>query len=142
LNNQRDQIGKEICMDENDEEKGKSKDKKNEGGRDMGGYFTSKRGLWLLGSGALGALAVLGIGKFSKKVRPTAVGAVKEGFAFTEWLAAKYEKAKEDIEDIVAEAKHERQKDIESTIDLSEREEDILRKVEEILKKRSKKEEV
>ncbi|MGQ3685159.1 MAG: hypothetical protein ACUBOA_09195 [Candidatus Loosdrechtia sp.] len=108
----------------------------------MNSYFLGKRGFWLLGGGALSAFAVLGISKFSKKIRPVAVSAVKEGFAFGEWVAEKYEKMKEDIEDVIAEAKHERQKDIESKIGLAEREEKILRKLEEIVQKKSKEGEV
>lgn len=151
-------------MEEKVEEKGRDKDNRNEEGtynerrkhnegeeykqgeKHMDGYFISKRSLWLLGSGALGALAVVGFGKYSKKIRPTAVGAVKEGFAFSEWLATKYEKVKEDVEDIVAEAKHEYQKDAESTANIKKKEEEILRKVEqkveEILRQKLKKEEV
>jgi len=81
--------------------------KKNEDtGEHMSGYFINKRSLWFMAGGALGALAVIGFGKLSKKIRPAAVGAVKEGYSFSEWLMAKCEKAKEDIEDIVAEAKY------------------------------------
>ncbi|GAB64230.1 conserved hypothetical protein [Candidatus Jettenia caeni] len=144
-------------MEEKVEGKGRDKDNKNEegtykerrhneGGKQREGYFISKRSLWLLGSGALGALAVVGFGKFSKKIRPVAVGAVKEGFTFSEWLATKYEKVKEDVEDIVAEAKHEYQKDAELTAHIAKKEEDILRrveqKVEEVLRQKLKKEEV
>lgn len=124
----------------------KIEDKKNENREEhMSSYIISKRGLWLMAGGALGALAVIGFGKLSKKVRPAAVGVVKEGYAFSEWLMAKCEKAKEDIEDIVAEAKHVHQKDLEATAETVKKEEDILKKVEqmveEILRQRSKKEE-
>ena len=124
----------------------KIEDKKNEnGGEHMSGYFINKRSLWFMAGGALGALAVIGFGKLSKKIKPTAVGVVKEGYAFSEWLMAKCEKAKEDIEDIVAEAKHVHQKDLEATAESVKKEEDILKKVEqmveEILRQRSKKEE-
>lgn len=78
-------------------------------------------------------------------MRPAAVGVTKEGLAFKEWLIANYEKVKEDIEDIVAEAKHVHQKDLETTTETEKKEEDILRKVEqmveEALRQRSKKEE-
>ncbi|MCR4321823.1 MAG: hypothetical protein NUV74_15980 [Candidatus Brocadiaceae bacterium] len=124
----------------------KIEDKKNENrGEHMSSYIISKRGLWLMAGGALGALAVIGFGKLSKKIRPAAVGAVKEGYSFSEWLMAKCEKAKEDIEDIVAEAKHAHQKDLETTAETVKKEEDILKKVEQmvedILRQRSKKEE-
>lgn len=124
----------------------KSKDKNTENGwgEHMGGFFISKRSLWFMAGGALGALAAIGISKLSKKIRPAAVGVTKEGLAFKEWLIANYEKVKEDIEDIVAEAKHAQQKDHEATAGAEKKEEDILRKVErmveEILRQRSKRE--
>ena len=132
-------------MEEKVEERVGNKNAENEGGKYMGGRFISKHSLWFMAGGALGALAVIGFGKLSKKIKPTAVGVVKEGYAFSEWLMAKCEKAKEDIEDIVAEAKHAHQKDIEKTAETVKKEEELLRRVEEkveqILRQRSKKEE-
>ena len=132
-------------MEEKVEERVRNKNAENEGGKYMGSRFISKHSLWFMAGGALGALAVIGFGKLSKKIKPTAVGVVKEGYAFSEWLMAKCEKAKEDIEDIVAEAKHAHQKDLEATAETVKKEEDILKKVEqmveEILRKQSKKEE-
>ncbi|MBZ0157819.1 MAG: hypothetical protein K8I29_16610, partial [Alphaproteobacteria bacterium] len=61
------------------------------GNEHMSGYFISKRSVWLAAGGALGALAAIGIGKVSQKVRPAVVGAVKEGYAFKEWAASKIE---------------------------------------------------
>ena len=132
-------------MEEKVGEKVEGKNNETEGEEHMSGYFINKRSLWFMAGGALGALAVIGFGKLSKKIRPAAVGAVKEGYSFSEWLMAKCEKAKEDIEDIVAEAKHAHQKDLEATAETVKKEEDILKKVEqmveEILRQRSKKEE-
>lgn len=132
-------------MEEKVKGKGESKNNENERGKHMSGFFISKRSLWLVAGGALGVLAAIGIGKLSKKMRPAAVGVTKEGLAFKEWLIANYEKVKEDIEDIVAEAKHVHQKDLETTTETEKKEEDILRKVEqmveEALRQRSKKEE-
>ena len=132
-------------MEEKVEERAGNKNAENEGGRYVGGHFISKQSLWFMAGGALGALAVIGIGKLSKKIRPAAVGVAKEGLTFKEWLMAKCEKAKEDIEDIVAEAKHAHQKDIEKTAETVKKEEELLRRVEEkveqILRQRSKKEE-
>lgn len=93
-------------------------EEKHEGGEDvkggkdaMGGIHIGRKDLWLVAGGALGALALLGLGKASKKVRPAAVGAVREGYAFKEWLAGKAEKLKEDVEDIVAEGVHQYHQD-------------------------------
>lgn len=132
-------------MEKKMEEKAEGKNNENEGGMHMSGLFISKQSLWFMAGGAMGALAAIGISKLSKKIRPAAVGVTKEGLAFKEWLIANYEKVKEDIEDIVAEAKHAHQKDLETTAETVKKEEDMLRKVEqmveEILKRRSEKKE-
>ncbi len=113
------------------------KDQKKEE-RHMGdGIFISRKSLWLAAGGALGALAAIGIGKASKKIRPTIVGAVKEGYAFKEWAAGKIETAKEDVEDIVAEAKHAYHKDIEATEEAIKKEKEILEKVEEVVEQKA-----
>lgn len=102
----------------------------------MGGIHIEKKDLWLLAGGALGALAMLGLGKVSKRVRPAAVGAVREGYAFKEWLAGKAEKLKEDVEDIVAEGVHQYQQDLSATADAVKREKEILEKIEEMVEKK------
>ncbi len=112
------------------------------GNEHMSGYFISKRSVWLAAGGALGALAAIGIGKVSQKVRPAVVGAVKEGYAFKEWAASKIERVREDAEDIVAEAKHAYHKDIETTAEAVRREKEILEKTEKAVeKKRARKKE-
>lgn len=115
---------------------GKKEQERNAGGRMGGGVFISKRTLWYTAGGALGALALIGIAKASKKIRPAVVGAVKEGYSFKEWLAGKVEKVKEDVEDIVAEAKHAYHKDVEASAEAVKREKEALQKVEETLEKR------
>lgn len=104
------------------------------------GIYISKRSLWLIAGSALGALAALGIGKASKKIKPAVVGAVKECYAFKEWVTGKYERAKEDIEDIVAEAKHAYYKDLEVTAEAIKKEKEILEQVEKAIEKMAKKE--
>ena len=101
------------------------------------GVFISKRSLWLMAGGALGAIAALSIGKASKKIRPAVVGALKEGYAFKEWITEKYERAKEDIEDIAAEAKHAYHKDLEATQEAVKKEKEILEKVEKAVEKKA-----
>lgn len=102
----------------------------------VGGIHIGKQDLWMLAGGALGALALLGLGKASQKVRPVAVGAVKEGYAFKEWLTGKAEKLKEDMEDIVAEGVHQYQEDLTSTAGAVKREKDILEKIEKIVEEK------
>ena len=119
--------GKETEM-ESDKEKGE--------GMKMEGVHLKKRDLWLVAGGALGALAALGLGRLSTKVRPAAVGAVREGYAFKEWLAGKAEKVKEDVEDIVAEGVHQYQSDLAATADTVKREKDILEKIEKVVEEK------
>lgn len=105
-------------------------------GLKMDGIHLKKRDLWLVAGGALGALAMLGLGKVSKKVRPAAVGAVREGYAFKEWLAGKAEKAKEDVEDIVAEGVYQYKTDLAATADSVQREKTILEKIEKVVEEK------
>jgi len=95
----------------------------------VGGIHIGKQDLWMLAGGALGALALLGLGKASQKVRPVAVGAVREGYAFKEWVTGKAEKLKEDVEDIVAEGVHQYQADLTSTADAVKREKIVEEKL-------------
>ena len=119
--------GEEKEMESN-EEKGE--------GMKMEGIHLKKRDLWLVAGGALGALAALGLGKMTTRVRPAAVGAVREGYAFKEWLAGKAEKVKEDVEDIVAEGVHQYQSDLAATADTVKREKDILEKIERVVEEK------
>ena len=100
------------------------------------GIHIGKKDLWMMAGGALGVLALMGIGKASQKIRPAAVGAVKEGYAFKEWLTGKAEKVKEDVEDIIAEGVHQYQEDLTSTADTVKREKDILEKIERIIEEK------
>lgn len=106
------------------------------GAETVGGIHIGKKDLWMLAGGALGALALLGLGKASQKVRPVAVGAVKEGYAFKEWVSGKAEKLKEDVEDIIAEGVHQYQQDLTSTADAVKREKGILEKIEKIVEEK------
>lgn len=121
-------------MEHNDDKEQTESAKK--GKEIAGGIHIGKQDLWMLAGGALGALALLGLGKASQKIRPVAVGAVKEGYAFKEWVAGKAEKLKEDVEDIVAEGVHLYQEDLTSAADAVKREKDILEKIEKIVEEK------
>lgn len=103
----------------------------------MGDLHLGKGDSRLMLGGALGALAVLGAGRLFGKARPAVVGAVKEAYAFKEWAAGKYEKAGEDVEDIVAEAKFAYQRDLEGAAEAVKREKDVLTRIEELLQKKT-----
>jgi hypothetical protein len=107
-----------------------------EGMEGSDGLHLSKRTLWMMAGGAAGALAVLGFGKAFSAARPAAVSAVKEAYGFKEWLAARLETAREDIEDVVAEAVFGYQKDLAATADVVKREKEILEKVEKAVDER------
>lgn len=135
-------------LEHQDEEKVERETKEEKGrGLMMGGIHIDKRDLWLMAGGALGALAALGLGKATNKIRPVAVGAVREGYAFKEWMAGKSEKLKEDFEDIMAEGVHQYQQDLAAAADAVKREKDVLEKIEKMVeeklaKVKPKKEEV
>lgn len=115
-------------------EQGYKHEKKNRKGFD--GLHVGKKDLWMLAGGALGALAFLGLSKASQKVRPAAVGVVKEGYAFKEWVAGKAEKIKEDVEDIMAEGVHQYQEDLSASADAVQREKTILEKIEKVVEEK------
>lgn len=119
--------------DEGTEESYAGRHGEGEGRGHTDGFTIDKKSLGLMAGGALGALAALLLGKASKKVRPAVVGAVKEGYAFKEWVAGKVECCKEDAEDIVAEAKHAYYKDLEASSASIEKEKELLQKAEEAL---------
>lgn len=119
-----------------EEERAMGSDKEIGEGMKMEGLHLKKRDLWLVAGGALGALAALGLGRMSTKVRPAAVGAVREGYAFKEWLAGKAEKVKEDVEDIVAEGVHQYHSNLSATADSVKREKDILEKIEKMVEQK------
>lgn len=118
------------------EEKHERREGEGKGTEKIGGIHIDKKDLWLVAGGALGALALLGLGKASKKVRPAAVGAVREGYAFKEWIAGKAEKLKEDVEDIVAEGVHQYQEGLAATADTVKKEKDILEKIEKMVEEK------
>lgn len=111
--------------------------KQDAGGKSgSGGIHIGKQDLWMLAGGALGALALLGLGKATDKIRPAAVGAVKEGYAFKEWVTGKAEKLKEDVEDIVAEGVYQYQEDLTSSAEAVKREKEILEKLEKAVEEK------
>lgn len=123
--------------EEKKEMREKEEKDKNKEGKHMGeGIFISKKSLWLMAGGALGAIAAIGFGKASHRIKPALVGAVKEGYAFKEWASAKAEKIKEDVEDIVAEAKYAYHKDLEASAEAVKKEKAVLQKVEETVQKK------
>ena len=123
-------------MEHEKERRHQEKEEAAERERHGDGLHIGKRSLWLMGAGALGSLAFLGLGQASKKIRPAAVCVAKEGYAFKEWVAGRYDQLKEDVEDIVAEAVYEYQKDLEAGGDAIKREKELLEKIEKLVEAR------
>ncbi len=109
-------------------------DHKEDGVHILPGLHIHSNTLWLLAAGAVGAVAALGASKATSKLRPAAVGAVKEGYKFKEWMAGKYEQVKEDVEDIVAEGVHQYHSDLEETEESIKRQKELLEKAEARIK--------
>ena len=99
------------------------------GGKIMSGMFLSSRNLYLMLGGAVGTLALKALAKNADLWRPTAVGAVKEGIAFKEWMAARMETFKEDVEDLVAEATVAYQVEETAETDFADKEREVLEKL-------------
>jgi len=106
------------------------------GGNPGGGFMPDNQTLLLVAGGALAAFAALNFGSIAGKLRPLAVAAVKEGYGFAEWLAAKVEGAKEDIEDIVAEGVHEHYAERTAASETAEREKELWGAMEQIVERR------
>ncbi len=102
----------------------------------MDGYHVSKRALWTLAGGALGALAMPVLGKVFGSARPVVVSAIKEGYGFKEWLVGKVERAKEDVQDVVAEGIYSYHQELNATAEAVKREKEILEKVEKLVEER------
>ncbi len=104
----------------------------------MTAFFLKPSFLYSVG-GAVAAAAGLNLGKVLSPVKPAVVGGLKESFMFKDWFVGKLESSKEDLEDIVAEAKHMYEEELLATSHSIEREKQILDKVDEVVKKRSAK---
>ncbi|KHK01176.1 hypothetical protein [Desulfovibrio sp. TomC] len=65
-----------------------------------------KNGLFLVAGVALGALGAVALGKGKFSVRPAMTDLLSHGMDLKEKTASVLERAKENIEDLMAEAKH------------------------------------
>ena len=102
----------------------------------MGHYFLGKKNLLLMAGSLISTLAVFVSDKATKKYRPAAVGVLKEGYAFKEWVAGNFEKVREDVEDMVAEAVYEYQGELDAAADMAKREKELLENIEKIVGKK------
>ena len=106
----------------------------------MTAFYLKPNFLFSVG-GAVFAAAGMNLGKVLSPVKPAVVGGLKESFLFKDWFVGKLETSKEDLEDIVAEAKHLYETELLTTTQAIEREKQLLDRVDEVVKKRSGKNE-
>jgi hypothetical protein len=117
-----------------EDELGKSESKRYK--HHKGGLFLDNRTLRLMAGGAAGALAAMSLGGVFRKARPALVSAVREGYGFAEWLAAKVEKAKEDVEDIAAEAVYGHHQEKMAAAEVERRERELQEAVERLVEQK------
>lgn len=94
-----------------------------------------KRVKYFIG-GALVALGGLLLERFLVKGKPHLVSVTKEAYAFKEWLRGKGEEIKENIEDILAEAKYSYHEELEDTKEIIQKEREIFEKLENLVEKK------
>lgn len=102
------------------------------------GLFYTHPSFWFSVGGALTSYVGLNLGKVLSPVRPAIVGGLKESYTFKNWITGKVEMSKEDIEDMVAEAKHSYEEELTQAVKSIEREKELLEKVDKVVKKRVK----
>lgn len=81
--------------------------------------------------GALGALAALAAASKRTQLRPWLRGLFREAYGFKEWVSLQVEEAREDFEDIAAEARQEYHGGLKRRIDEVERRRAVLKKLAE-----------
>jgi hypothetical protein len=99
----------------------------------MSGIFCVTRGLLLVAGGALGAVATLGL---AKKVRPAAVGTVREGYALKEWVAGKFGRVKGEIDSLIDDAVREYRTKKEAGANTADVEKELLEKIDKLIQER------
>lgn len=98
------------------------------------GITISTKTLLLTAAGAAGTAIALFLGRHFQKFKPSLVEVAKEGYGFVDWVTEKLERAKEDLEDLLAEAKHAYYEERIEMQELIRREREILEKIENRIK--------
>lgn len=79
--------------------------------------------------GALGALAALAVVAKRTQLRPWIKATLREAHGFKEWASLHAQEAREDFEDIAAEAKEDHKNDLKRRLDENERQHALLKKL-------------
>lgn len=85
--------------------------------------------------GALAGLGALFVVAKRKKLRPYLRSGFREAYAFKEWVALHADEAREDFEDIAAEAKQEYRNDLKRRLEGAEKQAGLLKRLFERNKK-------
>lgn len=102
----------------------------------MSGLFCGTKGLMAVAGGAIGAVATLGFGRLAQMLRPTAVGAVREGYALKEWATGKFDVVKRSVDSLMEEAIQDYERKKETSADKSRMEKDLLEKIDKVIQER------
>lgn len=95
----------------------------------------SKKNVYYLAGGALCGFSVLFLGKALNRGKGLLVQVVKEGISFSEWVGGKVDEIKENMEDIVAEAKMLYLKEREELLKAVEKERELLDGLERLIQR-------
>ena len=101
--------------------------------------FYSNPGFWVTLGGAILSYTGLNFKKVTNPLRPYIIEAIKEGYSLKDWLIERYELSKEDAEDLIAEAKHEYEKELLLAEKAIEREKQLLDSIDTAIKKKTSK---
>ena len=101
-------------------------------------FSLDRQTLYLVGGGALGALAFLLAMKYSHPLKPAMAGILKEAYGFKEWLLGNVEGFTADVEDAAAEAKHtyQQEQELEKQLELLLKDKAMLEKIIQMLQSR------
>ncbi len=100
----------------------------------MTAFFLKPGFLFSVGGAALAA-AGLNLNRVMSPVKPALVSGLKEGLLFKDWLAGKLEVSKEDLEDLLAEARFAYDEEVLLNEQTVKREKQLLDKIDDVIKK-------
>lgn len=90
-----------------------------------------------IGMGALVATGVMLLAANREKLKPAVGGTLKEYYRFSDWLTSNVAKAREDLSDMAAEARHEYEQELHRHLDLLEKEREMVQRLANLAMKRS-----
>ena len=100
---------------------------------------TARQNTVWAGLGGLAALGFLALTRTAQGMKPAVKAAMKEGYAFKEWLLTRAEHLRADLPDAAAEARHDhdRERDREQLLNVLSRDKELLAKVEALIRSKA-----